>query len=442
MPHVAFISCVGLRVRAAEVLELGMSLPSLRERGEAIGALPALGLLTLAGMTPSSWTRSWHEAGIKSQRETIAELLKKRPQLAAISALTASIDEAYSLAAALRQAGVTVAMGGLHVTARPNEASEHCDAIVIGDGEPVWPALLADAAAGALKRRYQSERPFDLAAAPVPDFALAQKPRRKRPRFTLQTQRGCPFACEFCGASRLLGPFREKPVANIRRELAAINALDRRPLIELADDNTFAGGRDPAALLDALGEARAHFFTEVDWRVGERPELLVELARAGCVQLLVGLESLVFRHPGMGSKDADWARMLRACEAIQERGIAVNACFIVGADGETKASLARLADFIESAPFAEIQLTLQTPFPGTALYRRLEQEGRLLDERGWRCHTLFDLTYRPDAMSVAELERGFRDLLALVFAPEAAARRHSLRRQIQRKRIRQRQGQM
>jgi radical SAM superfamily enzyme YgiQ (UPF0313 family) len=259
---------------------------------------------------------------------------------------------------------------------------------------------------------------------------LGQSPR---PRFTIQTQRGCPLACDFCGASRLLGPHRVKPIANIQRELEAITALAPRPVLELADDNTFIGRADAGELLDTLAAANARYFTEVDWRVGENAPLLAKLASSGCVQVLVGIESLVFRHPGMGPKGAELSRIMDAINAIQTAGVAVIGCFIVGCEGETHDSLDRLAGFLEKCRLADVQLTLQTPFPGTALRRRLEREGRLLPGRGWSHCTLFDVTYQPDRMSVGELEAGFRNLVRRVFSPAESARRQAIRREVWRK---------
>ena len=238
------------------------------------------------------------------------------------------------------------------------------------------------------------------------------------------------MACDFCAASRLLGPFQEKPLAAIRRELGAIRELDARPLVELADDNTFAGSRAAAPLLEALREAGVRYFTEADWRIGEQPDVLAGLAESGCAQVLIGIESLVFRYPGMGSKLAELQRIMDAICRIQEAGVPVNGCFIVGADGETRQSLERLVEFILASPLAEVQLTLQTPFPGTALRRRLAREDRLLADRGWDYYTLFDVTYEPDRLSPEELESGFREAVAAVFSREATQRRSAQRRRI------------
>jgi radical SAM superfamily enzyme YgiQ (UPF0313 family) len=427
MPHVALVPFTGFRVREEEMLALGVTLPGLRQRAAAVAQLPALGLLTLAGLTPPDWTCSYHEAA-RADDALADEILRERPTVVALSALTASVEEAYRFSAHLRRQGVRVVLGGLHATVCSAEAQRHCDAVVVGEGEPVWHEILAGAKAGGLKPLYKSSIPFDLALAPVPRFELLG--RRPRPRLTVQTQRGCPLACEFCGASRLLGPYRVKPVANIERELAALTAVAPSPVLELADDNTFVGGREAGPLLEALAAAGARYFTEVDWRLGERPELLPALAASGCVQVLVGIESLTFRYPGMGPKQAELSRVMDAIRAIQAAGVAVIGCFIVGCDGETRQSLDRLAEFILASDLADVQLTLQTPFPGTALYHRLRRQGRLLAKRGWSHYTLFDLTYRPDAMGVEELEAAFRELVRQVFAPAPAARRQAIRRRV------------
>lgn len=403
-----------------------MSLPGLHARGKAIGELPALGLLTLAGLLPPDWTCSYLPASHVDEA-LVENIAAERPTLVAISALTPSAPEAYRLCESLRARGIRSVLGGLHATVCPEEAAQFADAVTVGAGEGVWLQLLADAAAGSLQKIYRHagrEQTW-----PTPRFELlGQSPLR----YTLQTARGCPLACDFCGASRLLGPFRQKPIERIRDELAAIRTRDAEPRIELADDNTFAGDRPPDELFAALEAANARYFTEADWRIGERPDVLAGLARSGCVQVLMGIESLVFRYPAMGDKQAELERMVAAAEAVQSAGVAVNACFILGADGETNASIDRLTEFLLASPFAEIQLTLQTPFPGTGLYRRLARERRLLADRDWSYYTLFDVTYEPDAMSVAELEAGFRHAVSAIFADGPTARRTEIRKAIAR----------
>ncbi|MDP6446541.1 MAG: radical SAM protein [Pirellulaceae bacterium] len=428
MPHVAFAPFTGFRVREPEMLELGMSLPGLAPRARAIAGLPSLGLLTLAGMTPETWTRSWH-AVERCTQQWVEEIVDCAPDIVAISALTASVDEAYEFSRTVRERGFRTVIGGLHATTCADEAVEHCDSVVVGEGEPVWQNVLCDAERGELAPVYRSN-------SPTPDWPLPQFDLLgcNPPRYTIQTQRGCPFACDFCAASRLISPFREKPVEAIAAELSAICGMASRPLLELADDNTFARSRDVAELLDVLTDSGVRYFTEADWRIGERPDVLTRLASSGCEQVLIGLESLVFRYPGLGAKGAELNRMMDAVYAIQEAGVAVNGCFIVGADGETERSLDALTLFILESSLADVQVTLQTPFPGTDLRQRLRRAGRLLDERGWSSYTLFDLTYQPDKLTVEQLESGFRRVLTDVFSSAASTRRNQIRRSILRSR--------
>jgi radical SAM superfamily enzyme YgiQ (UPF0313 family) len=433
MPHVALVPLTGFRLREPELLALGMQLPGLRQRAQAIAQLPALGLLTLAGLNPPHWTCSYHELP-RVDEAAVESILATRPALVAVSALTASMNDAYALSALLRRHRVPVVLGGLHATACPEEAQQHVDAVVVGEGEPVWRQVLADVEAGRLQPRYQATKVFDLATAPMPRFDLLGT--KRRPRLTLQTQRGCPLACEFCGASRLLGSFREKPVDRLREEIGALRTVDPHPQFELADDNTFAGQRAAGELLDALAEARGRWFTEVDWRLGERPDLLRQLAAAGCVQVLIGIESPEFRFPGMGPKQADLRRIMDAVAAIQEAGVCVIGCFIIGADGETQASLDRLIEFVLASPLADVQITIQTPFPGTPLRRRLKSQGRLLPDRDWSAYTLFDVAYKPDPLSAAELEAGFQRVVQAVFAPWPSARRNEVRESVWRGHLR------
>lgn len=426
MPHVCLVALTGFRVADPELRELGLSLPGLRRRGEAIAALPALGLLTLAAHTPSHWTQSFHEAAAVDAA-LVEDLCQYRPALVAISALTASIEEAYSLCAAIRARGVRSVIGGLHATALPQEVLRHADAVVVGDGETAWPGVLERAESGSLRGMIRGEQ-FRMAESRMPRWELL--PAGKRRRFTVQTSRGCPLACEFCGASRLLGPYRQKPPQCVAAELAAIKAIDPCAVIELADDNTFAGLDDADGLLQALADAGLPWFTECDWRISQRPNLCKAMAAAGCAQVLLGVESPVHSYAGMGPKGAPAQRMFEAIVAIQDCGIAVNACFVAGADGETCQSMEQLGELVAACPAADVQLTLQTPFPGTALRARLARAGRLLEDRTWKLHTLFEVTHRPDRMTVAELQAGFRQLLARLYSPAEARRRARMRHQI------------
>lgn len=435
MPHVALIAMSGFRVRERRMLELGMQLPGLAARAAAVGALPSLGLLTLAGMLPQGWTASFHEVPSPCDDAALSALVRDvaaaQPTLAAISTMTASALDAYRAGDALRAQGIPVAFGGLHASMEPQATLQHADSVCIGEGEPVWHNMLRDASNNCLHPIYRAADTgnFDLSRSPLPDWSLISK-AASRPRFTLQTARGCPFACDFCGASRLLGSFREKPIARIRAELDAIVRIKPRAAIELADDNTFAGKRDPHEFLAAFKDCGVRWFTECDWRIGERPELLRELASSGCVQVLVGVESLSTHYNGFGAKRAPLPRVMDSLRRVQDAGVAVIGCFVVGGDEDTLETIHSLGEWLCDCELADIQITMQTPFPGTPLRSKLEQQHRLLTDRCWDACTLFDVAYQPANMSVQELESAFRNVVAMVHAPTLAAKRDELRRQI------------
>ena len=426
MPHLALVTFSELRVGTEEALQFGMSLPGLRSRADTIGQLPSLGLLTLAGMLPEHWTCSYHES--RASDNLAEEVLTAEPDIVAVSALTASILPAYEFCQQLRTYGIPTVIGGLHATAMPEEAEQYACSVCVGDGEASLLQVLKDFENGALKPVYRPGAPFDFRESPRPAFELALHNKTPQ-RWTLQTQRGCPLACEFCGASRLLGPARFKPVDRLANELSYLKTLDSSPWIELADDNTFAGRKDSFEMLEVLQEGHIKYFTESDWRIAEHPDLLQKIADSGCVQILVGFESIPFRYPGMGKKYAELQKIQDAIATIQDFGIAVNGCFILGAEGETNQSIDRLIEFVNASELSEVQLTLQTPFPGTALYRRLQQSGRLLENKDWNSYTLFDVVYQPDSMSVHELESGFRRAMKTLFDASGNRRRRKMRRQ-------------
>jgi radical SAM superfamily enzyme YgiQ (UPF0313 family) len=302
--------------------------------------------------------------------------------LVALSTYTARAFDAYLVADAYRAHGVPVVFGGLHATVLPEEAAQHADAVVVGEGELTWPEVVRDFQRGGrsgMRRIYREVRPgqFPLKDSPMPRFDLLARPapacaERETDsgttgeihrlgvynRITIQTTRGCPWDCDFCAASKLYGSrYRLKPVEHVLEEVDAVRSLWRRPFIEFADDNTFV-------------------------------------------------------------------------HKIQGRGISVCGCFIVGLDADTPEVFDELRAFIERSHLLEVQITVLTPFPGTRLYQRLMAEGRLLYPGGWDRCTLFDVNFRPRGMSVEQLEEGLMSLWRETWNAEALTRRKRYYREL------------
>lgn len=438
---ITLIAMSGVRAFNEELTRLGLTLPGFMERGRVVASLPSLALLTLAGMTPDRFELEYLEvADIKA--------LDDLPQcdLAAISTYTAQAKDAYEIARRYRKVGVKTVIGGLHATAVAHEASSHCDSVVLGEGEVSWPSVLRDFEKGQLKSIYDAGgRHFDLAKAPLPRFDLLDIDRYNR--LTVQTQRGCPWQCEFCAGSRTLAPrFKFKPTAKVINEIRTIKEIWRRPFIEFADDNTFVNKRHSKELMRALAGEGVRWFTETDVSIAEDEELLTLVRDAGCVQVLIGLESP--NKPGIQGIELkrNWkAKQLdsykAAIDRIQSHGIAVNGCFVLGLDGDNTDVFDRVWDFAKESGLFDVQITVLTAFPGTPLYHRLLGEGRLLDELSWEKCTLFDVNIQPKQMSVSELERGLVELGQRLYSAESRRERtETFRCQIKRSATSRRRG--
>lgn len=405
----------GVRCRNEELLAMGLTLPGFVERSKVIASLPSLGLLTLAGMTPEGIDVTYLEVPDPASLTD----LPGNFDVVAISSFTAQIKEAYKLADRYRAAGVTVLMGGLHVTARPDEALQHADSVLIGEGESLWPKMIADLQANRLQPRYDARlMNFDFAQSPMPRFELLDM--SKYNRITVQTQRGCPFNCDFCGASIRLNPrFKVKPVDRVVAEIHRIKETWTHPFIEFADDNTFADKARGRELVRALIPEGLRWFTETDISIARDPELLAMMKDAGCAQILIGLESPSSGLAGLEHK-ANWkmkqrVNYQRAIQTIQDAGITVNGCFVLGLDGQDATCFDAVFDFVRETGLYEVQITVMTAFPNAPLYDRLASSGRLIDAEAWEACTLFDVNYQPEKMSVTELENGFRGLARRIY---------------------------
>lgn len=416
--RLGFIALSGVRAHNPELTRLGLTLPGFVDRNRIIASLPSLGLLTLAGLTPPSFDVEYIEIPGDVQDAALGAF-----DAVALSSFTARIKDAYRLADRYRAAGVKVILGGLHVTSVPMEATQHADSIVIGEGEPVWPELLADLEAGKLKPVYDSRgRDYSLDDAPMPRFELLDVDRYNR--LTVQTQRGCPFRCEFCAASILISSkYKLKPVEKVIAEIRRIKEFWPQPFIEFADDNTFVNKHRSRELMRALAKEDVRWFTETDVSVADDDELLGLMRDSGCAQVLIGFESPVLSGLDGLEQHANWkakqvGRYLEAIRRIQDHGITVNGCFILGLDGTGPESFDSVFEFVRASGLYEVQITLLTPFPGTPLYERLRKEGRLLRENAWELCTLFDVNFRPSNMTMAELESGFRDLATRMYSAE------------------------
>lgn len=423
--RIGFLAMSGIRACDSRLLELGLTMPGVLERGRVVASLPSLGLLYLAARTPPGHELLYFEApadGMEPKELFICDLV-------AISTFSAQAFEAYAIADRLRKAGVQVVIGGLHASVRPEEALEHADYVVVGEGENVWPALVRAVEEGTARRLWNADDfgPVDVADLPPPRYDLLAN--RAYNRFTVQTSRGCPWRCDFCASSVMLRhAYRKRPIPQVIRDIREIARLRKRPFIEFADDNTFVDKAWGKELCRQLIPLRLKWFTETDISVADDPELLSLMRQARCRQVLIGLESPNESALEGVELKANWkarrgATYLEALRRIQAHGITVNGCFVLGLDRHTPEIFQEVLDFAQRVPLYDVQITVLTPFPGTPLYDRLLQEGRILSPQRWDRCTLFDVNYVPRNMTVEQLRDGFYWLVERLYSAEGIERR-------------------
>lgn len=386
-------------------------------RGHEVDFVPPITGIHLAAVTPPGHlVRVIHQQVEPVDLDTDADLV-------ALSFFSGFAPEAYRLAAEFRRRGKTVVAGGPHATFSPDEVLSHCHSVVVGEAESTWPRLVADAAAGTLRPRYEGQ-PSPLTGLPTPRYDLLSK------RFfvtrVVQATRGCPFTCSFCTVPTLNPGFRMRPVEEVLRDVRYDRFASwwQRKIVWFWDDNLTIRREYVRKLLAGMVPLKRWWLTQASMDIARDAPLLDLMRASGCIGIFFGIES--FGEESLADarkKQNRVAEYAERVEALHRRGICVMSGFIAGFDGDTpeaiRAMARRLHDIGVDVPF----LSILTPYRGTALHRQLEDEGRLLADRGWEFYNGYNVTFAPARMTPAELLAAHR---ALWF--EAFSVRYTLRR--------------
>ncbi len=338
-------------------------------------AMPPLALGILAARAPG-WDLSFYDEKV----EPVPTALDA--DLVALSVETFTARRAYALADGYRRAGITVVMGGHHPTFLPEEALTHADAVVTGDAEGAWERLLTDFKRQRLEPVYQGDPRASLADYRLDRSIFAAKKYRRVE--LIQFGRGCRFACDFCSIHAFYGTsLRARPLPGLLTEL---ESLSRRKPVFFVDDNLFGSREKLTALLDLLTPLKLRWACQISIDVAADAELLDRLAAAGCLLVVIGFESMEAANlnqmgKGWNHRAGDYRKVVTALHA---RGIGVYGTFVFGYDHDTPDTIARAVEFAIESRLELANFNPLTPTPGSRLYARLRQEGRLLSPTWWR----------------------------------------------------------
>ncbi|MFA6133058.1 MAG: radical SAM protein [Phycisphaerae bacterium] len=348
-----------------------------------------LGLLVLAGLTPSDWEITVIDENLRVPDYSAMP----RPDLVGITAFTSQASRAYELAEEFRGRGVCVVMGGIHATMCSEEALRHVDLVVTGEAESVWAHVLEDARYGRLQRIYHGKH-LDLAEVPPARHDLLQEGYAFG---SIQTTRGCPLSCSFCSVSAFNGTlYRHRPIAHVIEELKSI----REKWVLVVDDNLIGINASHVARAKELFRAMIAadlgkaWIGQVTINMADDEELLDLAARAGCRGVFIGFESPTAAGLAEVGKKFNLlkGRDFRASvRRIHRHNILVVGSFILGLDADEPGIGRRIAQAAGSYGVDVLNALFLTPLPGTRLWGQMKSQGRIVAADfpdDWRYYTL------------------------------------------------------
>ena len=351
----------------------------------------------------------------------------ERWDLVGISVQTGMARKAFDLADKLRSARIPVVLGGAHVTLFADSCKPHADILVLGEADDLWKELLTDLTAQTLKPLYQSSGFPDLGRSrPVNKRSLI-----KNRYFTtnlIQTGRGCQYSCDFCNVHLLNGHnLRRRAVADVVSEVKRFQQHDRR-IFFFVDDSINADPLYALELFRQLTPLKIRWFGQATTTLGQQHELLETFARSGCQALLVGIESIEARSRSAHKKNQNKAEeLVRAIKNIREAGISLYGSFIYGLDGDTLDTPPAILDFINETRLDVPGINILRPIPGTQVFKRLMEEGRLLfdplDVTAYRYSFGQEMLYKPKNIPLDAFIESYSTLTRQVFSMKNAVTR-------------------
>jgi radical SAM superfamily enzyme YgiQ (UPF0313 family) len=327
------------------------------------------------------------------------------PDLVVIQVYITNAYRAYALADHYRAKGCYVALGGLHVTSLPDEAQPHADSIFLGPGDQTFPQFLADLRAGAPRPRYVSTGGRTLEGAPPVRRDLIKRHLYLVPNSIVVT-RGCPQHCDFCYKDAFFDGGRGFYTQRIDEALAEIDRLPGRHLYFL-DDHLLGDRRFAEGLFEGMRGMGRLFQGAATVDSILRGDLIERAAEAGLRSLFVGFETFSPENLRDSNKKQNLARDYTAVtRRLSDLGVMINGSFVFGMDDDGPDVFERTVEWAVRNGVTTSTFHIQTPYPGTRLYRSLTAQGRITSH-DWDRYDTRHVVYRPARLTADELEAGY-----------------------------------
>jgi len=388
---------------------------ALRFIGKAASS-PPLGLITVAALLPSTWEKRLVDLNVSRLRDRDIEWA----DLVMISAMIVQRDSAHELVERCKKAGKRIIAGGPLFLSEWQEFPL-VDHFILNEGEITLPLFLSDLGRGCPQRIYQTTEFADMRMSPTPLWELVQL--NKYDSLAIQYSRGCPFQCDFCNITAMLGRKpRTKSAKQIIAELDKMYRLGWRRGVFFVDDNFIANKRQlkeeilPALIAWRQYKQTGSYLTEASINLADDDELMTLMAQAGFKSVFIGIETPDDQSLAECHKEQNKHRnLVESVQTMQRKGLQVMGGFIVGFDNDTESIFDRQIEFIQKSGVVTAMVGMLQAIPGTILFERLRAEGRISKEMSG--DNADGTTNIIPKMGLEQLRKGYHRLMTEIYSP-------------------------
>ena len=370
--------------------------------GKGYDAMKPLLFAIMDAITPKNIKMEYYDERVEDLPEKIDS------DVIALSVETFAARRAYELARKYKTKKNTIVMGGFHPTMLPDEALEYCDTVLIGDAEDTWPEFLNDFRKHKHKKKYVSSNKAKIAKI---DFNSKVFDGKKYNKIGLvQFSRGCKFNCDFCSIRTFYNcKVRQKSLEDIVSEIKCI----KEKLLFFIDDNIFLDEKSAIELFEAIKPLKKKWACQISMDVAFNDKLLKIMKDSGCILVLMGFESLNENNLKLMNKVANLNIKYyeKAIKNIYKYNLMIYGTFVLGYDYDTKEDIEKTMKFALDNNLTLDNFNPLIPMPGTRLYKRLEENNKLIYDKWWleKSYCYGDTAFYPESMTPDELKDGCRE---------------------------------